>query len=64
MTNFEITKRLLSKEFTEWLFQLEKENKNTIEPIWCKNRNCEDVNGDCQVCFTKWLNSEIKETEE
>lgn len=59
MTNLE-RKYQLTEEFMKWFFSVKK-NKIT-EPIWCKNRHCEDVNGDCFVCFTKWRDKEVKMT--
>lgn len=59
MTNFEKIKRLSKEEFIEWFFH-EKEDK-TIELIWCKDQYCEDIDGNCKVCFAKWLNKEVEE---
>ena len=58
MTNLERIKQMSAKEFVEW-FQTE-ENKIT-EPAWCKGRYCEEAEDDCSVCYTEWLNEEVKE---
>lgn len=57
MTNFEKIKQMSAKEFAEWL--LVETDKNTA--IWCKGRYCEEVNGDCVMCITEWLDEEVKE---
>lgn len=57
--DFERAKQLPEEEFLEWLFQAE-EDKNT-EPIWCKNRCCDETEGECIVCFNEWINGVVKE---
>lgn len=57
--DFERAKQLSEKEFAEWLRQAKEEKSK--EPIWCENRYCEEVNGDCVMCITEWLNDEVKE---
>lgn len=52
MTNFERIKQLSEKDFTEWLVQTK-----------CATRYCEETDGDCKECYTKWLNEVKKEFE-
>ena len=56
MTNFERIKQMSAKEFAEWL--IAEEDKSCSEQVWCKSRYCEDVEGDCAICLTEWLNKE------
>ena len=59
--DFERAKQLPEKEFAEWLRKAKEEKSK--EPAWCKNRYCEDANGDCKVCLAGWLNEVEKEFE-
>lgn len=58
MTNLEKIEQAFIDEFVKWLFNF-GENKN-MDPAWCIGRRCEDVKGDCIICFDRWLNDEME----
>jgi hypothetical protein len=59
MTNFEKIKQMSAKELAEWL--MAEEDKCCSDHVWCESRYCDDVDGDCVICLTEWLNDEVKE---